>query len=329
MRGLLLAATAAAMAVALAGCGGAVDTTKVTYERTTVPAGQGGGSAGTSTSGEPKANDPAFTIEKLRTLDPCALLTKDLLASVGEPDENNQGDFSECGNYMTDSEGANLSITLTLGDNVSNAQDADGNIGGLPALESELDSGDACFNTVVTSTQPNVGITVQAGGEAEKLCEAGKTVLTGVVDRIRNDPPTYDTPKGTLLELDPCEAIKDATLRTTLGSGTDAGAPYNLHWCNWRSGTANLGLWLRLGYDPAQGSGGQAVPLGGGVTGYKKTTTSAAASCELQWAHRKFGGDDSEIVQIFYDKQKPAKGEDPCVAAQNLAKTLISTLPKA
>jgi hypothetical protein len=328
VRGLLLAATAAGLAVVLTACGGAVDTAKITYQRTTVPAGQDG-TGGGSTAGEPSTNDPAFTNEKLRLLDPCALLTDDLLASVGEPADNNRGDFAQCGNYMKDTDGADLSITLTLGENVSNAQEADQNIGGLPALENELDSGDACFVTAVTSTLPNFGISIQAGGDSKKLCEAGRTVLTGVVDRIRSDPPNYDNPKGTLLGVDPCASVKDATLQTVLGSGVDAGAPYNLHWCNWHGSTANLGVWLRLGYDPTKGSGGEPVPLGGGITGYKTTTTSSAASCELQWKHRAFAGDDTEIVHVFFDKQKPKKGEDVCKPALSLAKTLISTLPKA
>ncbi|HEV7647903.1 MAG TPA: DUF3558 family protein [Actinophytocola sp.] len=331
MRGLLLAATGALLAVVLVGCGQSVDTAKVTYQRTTVPAGQGGGdgSEGATATGEPRTNDPAFTTDKLRTMDPCGLLTKDILSNVGDPVDNDRGDFAECSNYMKDSAGDNLSITLTLGDNVSNAQDADQNIGGLPAIESELDSGDACFVTVVTATQPNVGIAIQAGGEAKDLCKAGRTVMTGVVDLIRTDPPAYEKAKGTLIDLDPCDVVKDATLRSVLGSGADAGAAYNLHWCNWHSSTTNLGVWLRLGYDPAKGTSGQAVPLGGGVTGYQSKTTSSAASCELQWAHRRFSGDDTEIVHIFLDKQKPKKGEDPCKPAVSLAKTLITTLPKA
>jgi hypothetical protein len=327
VRGLLLAATGAALAVVLTACGTAVDTAKVTYQRTTVPAGQEG-TGGGSTAGDPTTNDTAFTNDTLRTLDPCALLTDDLLSSVGDPEDNNRGDFGECSNYMKDADGADLSISLTLGENVSNAQEADQNIGGLPALENELDSGDACFVTAVTSTLPNFGITIQAGGESKELCKAGRTVLTGVVDRIRSDPPTYDQAKGTLVEINPCDAVKDATLRTVLGSGVDAGAPYNLHWCNWHGSAANLGLWLRLGYDPSKG-GGQPVALGGGITGYKTTTTSSAASCELQWGHRRFAADDTEIVHIFYDKQKPQKGEDVCKPAVALAKTLISTLPKA
>jgi uncharacterized protein DUF3558 len=332
VRGLLRTAAVAGLSTvlagALAGCGATVDTAKVTFKRTTVPAGQDTGTGGATASGTPRTNDPAFTNEKLRTMDPCGLLTDDILSQVGDPADNDRSDFGECGNYMKDPDGEDLSISLTLGGDVPNTQDADKNIGGLPAIESELDSGDACFITVVTSTKPNFGITIQAGGESKKLCEAGRTVMTGVVDLIRNDPPKYDTPKGTLVSVDPCQVAKDATLRTVLGDGVDAGNPYNLHWCNWQGANGTLGVWLRVGYDPAKSSSGQAVSLGGGVTAYKSTTTASAASCELQWKHRAFTGDQVEIVHIFLDQQKVAKGVDPCKPAITLAKSLITTLPK-
>lgn len=332
MRGLHVAAGAAALAVVsvvLASCGAAVDTAKVTYQRTTVPAGQGGEQSETAT-GEPRTDDPAFTPEKLRTLDPCGLLTDDILANVGEPADSDRGDFAECGNYMADSDGEELNISLTIGDNINNAEEADQNIGGLPALESELDGGDACFVSVLTSTDPNIGITIQASGQAKDLCGAGRTVLTGIVDLVRTDPPAYETPPGTLLEVDVCEAVKDATLKTVLGDDVGTGVPYKLHWCNWNAGSVSLGVWLRLGYDPAtNSSGGAPVSLGSGVTAYKSTTTSAAASCELQWKHRQFAGEDTEIVHIFLDGQKRVKGQDPCKPALTLAKTLLSTLPKS
>jgi hypothetical protein len=329
VRGPLLIAAAGLLAVVLVGCGGAVDTAKVTFQRTTVPAGQTAGGGGSANNGEPQTNDPAFTNEKLRTLDPCGLLTKDILASVGDPVDNDRSDFASCANYMKDPAGDGLNITLTVGENVSNSQSADQQIGGLPAIENELDSGEACFQTVITSTLPAFGITVQAGGEAKDLCDAGRTVLTGVVDLIRNDPPAYPEAKGTLLVLDPCEVVEDDTLRTALGDGVDAGAPYNIHWCNWHSSAANLGVWLRLGFDPAKGSDGHPVSLGGGITGYTSTTTSSPGTCELQWGHRQFEGDDTEIVHLFYDKLDAAKGDDPCKPTINLAKTLITTLPKA
>lgn len=326
MRRYLLAATLTAVAVT-AGCGGAVDTTKVTYQRTTVPAGQANAS-GRAGDGEPRSNDPAFTMDKLRTLDPCGLLTKDLLANVGTPADNNRSDFSECANFMADPDGEDLSITLTLGDSAGAAADAEQNIGGLPAMENELDSGDACFVTVVTSTSPNFGISIQAGGNGKDLCAAGRTVMTGVIDKIRADAPVYAVAKGTLLEHDPCTILDEAALKPALGDDFDS-SPYNLHWCNWNSTTASVGLWFRLGYDPAAaGSSGTPVDLGKGVTGYQQATKNEVASCEIEWAHKPFAGEDTEIVEVFYDNPKPKAGEDPCRGTQALAKTLVDTLPK-
>lgn len=325
VRGIL---SVVATLLLVAGCGAQVDTAKVTYPRTTVPAGQVPTESTASTeTGEARTNDPAFTPEKLRAVNPCGLLDDDLLEELGQPADNNHNGFSECANYMEDKEGQELNITLTLGDTVSNAVDADQNVGGLPALENMLDTGDACFVTVVTSTSPNFGMSVQISGGVEDLCEVGHTVMTSVVERIRTDPPAYDLAKGTLIDLDPCTLFEPDALAEHLGGVTDH-APYNLHWCNWDSKAAALGVWLRLGYDPGKGGDGSPVDLGGGITGYQEKTVSAAASCQLEWKHRPFAGDDVEVVMLTYEKHEAKEGEDPCAPAQAIAKTLIPALPR-
>lgn len=326
VRGIL---SVAATLLLVAGCGAQVDTAKVTYPRTTVPAGEvpTESTAGTETA-EPRTNDPAFTPEKLRLINPCGLLTDDLLEEFGRPADNNHNGFSECANYMKDTEGRELNITLTLGDTVSNAVDADQNVGGLPALENMLDTGDACFVTVVTSTSPNFGMSVQVGGENEDLCEVGRTVMTSVVERIRTEPPNYDLAKGTLIDVDPCTLVEPEALTDSLGGEVD-NSPYNLHWCNWESQAATLGVWMRLGYDPGAGSDGSPVDLGGGVTAYQEKTVSAAATCQLKWKHRPFAGDDVEVVMLTYEKREAKEDEDPCAQGQAIAKTLITALPRA
>jgi hypothetical protein len=174
----------------LGGCGETVDTAKQTFPRSTVPAGEGGDRTGST--GTPKANDPAFSNDKLRKLEPCGLLTDDILAAVGTPADNETEDFGDCSNYMKDKDGKDLSITLYVGETINGAEGADKNIGGLPALESELDDGSACFVNAITSTNPNIGLRVQVGGEGDDLCGTGRTVLTGVVDLIREDAPARE-----------------------------------------------------------------------------------------------------------------------------------------
>ena len=331
MRGVHVVLTALAAAVALivlAGCGGPVDTAKETYTRTTVPAGAGIG-GGTNT-GKPKTNDAAFTNEKLRELDPCGLLTEDLLASVGTPADNSLQDYGSCSNYMEDKDGKELSITLYVGETVSNAEDADKNIGGLPALENPLDDGSACFTTVVTSTNPNFGIKVQVGGEGEEeLCVIGTTVMTSVVDLIRTDPPVLDIKRGSLIDADPCTLLEQDTVDTTLGIESEI-VPYTLHWCNWSGDSVNLGIWFRTGYDPKDSStAGTPVDLGSGITGYQEATVGTGVTCRLEWRHRSTGEDGAdEIVAINLDKSETVAGEKDCAATVAVAQHLIPTLPK-
>ncbi|OLF18660.1 hypothetical protein BU204_05200 [Actinophytocola xanthii] len=323
----MLLALAAVLLVA--GCGEPVDTAKVTYPRTTVPAGALPSNDSTSTGGQtPRTNDPAFAPEKLRVLDPCPLLDEELLDQLGSPAENNRGGYSECANYMEDDEGKDLNITLTLGDKVVDADAAEDVIGGLPAMEKMLDGNDACFVTVVTSTSPNYGIVIQTNGGADDLCGAGRKVMTDVVERIRSDSPEYDLARGTLIDLDPCSLFEGDALNENLGGETE-NSPYNLHWCNWTGPTATLGVWLRLGFNPELGGNGDQVDLGGGIKGFQEKTVSTAGSCQLEWKHRPFAGDDVEIVTLTLDIRELKAGADPCAPAQAIAKTLIPALPKA
>jgi len=329
VRGVHIVLTALAAAVVLAGCGAPVDTAKQTYPRTTVPAGAGMDGNGGKTTGKPKTNDPAFTNEKLRELDACGLLTDDLLSSVGTPADNSAQDFGTCSNYMEDKDGGELSVTLYLGETVSNAEDADKNIGGLPALENPLDDGTACFITTVTSTNPNVGIKVQIGGKGDELCKIGTTIMTSAVETIRTDPPKLDVRSGSLITADPCTLLEDAAVDTALGASTDQ-SPYTLHWCNWTGDGVNLGIWFRTGYDPKDSSEpGQPVDLGSGVTAYQEVSTGAGVTCRLEWRHRSTGADGAdEIVSINLDKSSPAAGDNGCPSAVAIAQLLIPALPK-
>jgi hypothetical protein len=317
---------AAVAAVVLAGCGEAVDTAKQTFPRSTVPAGQV--DTGSST-GKPKPNDPTFSNEQLRKLDPCALLSKDILASLGTPAENRMQDFGSCSNYMEDKDGKDLNITIYVGESLNGATDADEEIGGLPAFESELDDGTACFVSAVTATNPNLGLRVQVGGEKEQdLCATGHTVLTGIVTMIRDEPPERDERSGSIASVDPCGLLDPDELKDVVKVETEV-KPYSLHWCNWVGDSVNVGAWFRTGYDPKDSSGkGSPVDLGGGVTAYQ-TATVGAASCRLEWRHRSTGADGAdEIIEVDFDNSKAPAGDNGCPTAVAIAKLLIPALPK-
>ena len=327
MRGAQVVLLAVAASV-LAACGKPVDTAKETFERSTVPAGQI--SAETGATGKPRTNDPVFANDELRKLDPCGLLTDDILAAVGTPAESRVQDFGSCSNYMTDKNDDELSVTIYVGETINGAEGADKNIGGLPAMESELDDHSACFVSVITSTNPNFGIRVQIGGDGEKLCEIGTTVLTAAVELIRTDPPVRQDKRGTIAATDPCTLVDAAAMNTALGEETTI-SPYSLHWCNWVGEKVNGGIWFRTGYDPKDSSvdPGTPVDLGGGVTGYQKGTVESSASCRLEWRHRSTGDDGAdEIIEVDVDKREPAAGDNGCPTAIAVAKLLIPALPK-
>jgi hypothetical protein len=326
----VLTTLTAVAAVVLAGCGESVDTAKQTFPRSTVPAGQV--ESRTSSTGTPKANDPAFSNEVLRGLEPCGLLTDDILSAVGTPDRSEPQDFGDCANYMKDKDGEDLSVTLYVGDTIGGADDADDNIGGLPGFESKLDDGSACFVNAITSTNPNIGLRLQIAGGRDDLCELGRTILTGVVDLIREDPPERDKETGSIATLDPCTLLEANALKTVLGGAETDVSPYTLHWCNWIGDDVSVGVWFRTGYDPKDSTvdPGTPVDLGNGLTVYQTVDTDdEEASCYVEWRHRSTGVDgEDEIIEVDFVNSKPPAGDNGCATTAELAKLLVPALPK-
>jgi Protein of unknown function (DUF3558) len=311
---------------ALTGCGTEVDLTKQTFQRTTVPAVAPGT---TSASGASTATDAAFTSARLRQVDACALLDKQTLSEVGAPAQSSLADFATCSNYMSDPAGNELNITLTLGEGlIEDPREADKNIGGLPAIEQELDDNSACFLTAVTETSPAKGIRVQVGGDAPDHCDVGRTVLKAVVTRIRESPPRYSTANGSLVEVDPCGLLGEQEVKAALGAGGRP-SPANLHWCTWHADGADLWVWLRHGADPAApvDQGVSKVDIGG-MTAYQELETNSSAKCTIEWAHRRLASGMAEVASVSFTRFTPRDGEDVCAKVLPVAQAVVAKLPK-
>jgi Protein of unknown function (DUF3558) len=319
-----------AAALCLAGCASKVDLSKVTYIRTTVPPAHGTRTSTPKTSG-PNANE-AFSAAKLREVDACALLDKDLLSKVGVPDEPDVTDFSRCSHFMKDKAGKDLNITVTVGEGLyEDPADAKGNVGGLPAIESELDDRSACFETAVTQTSPARGIKVQVGGKAANMCDVGRTVLTAVVDRIRTDPPKYQLKPGSLIPVDPCAQLVESDVVGLLGSGAET-KPTNLHWCTWSLKDAQLWVWLSNGVDPAKVADPaktKQVDVAGVSAIQELDNSSGGAKCSIEWAHLGLGASDAEVVNATFIRSTAQAGGDACAKASAIARTLVPKLPKS
>lgn len=319
-----------AAALCVAGCGSKTDLSKVTYTRTTVPPAGGPKTSQTKTTGTPGTNE-AFSAAKLREIDACALLDKDLLSKVGVPDEPDVTDFSRCSHFMKDKEGKDLNITVTVGEGLyEDPADAKGNVGGLPAIESELDDKTACFETAVTESAPARGIKVQIGGKAANMCDVGRTVLTAVVNRIRTDPPKYQRKPGSLILVDPCAQLTEADVTELLGGKAEV-RPTNLHWCSWSLKDAELWVWLSSGVDPAKVADPaktKKVDIAG-VSAIQELDSSSGAKCSIEWAHLGLGGSDAEVVNATFIRSTAQAGEDACAKAGSIARTLVPKLPKS
>jgi hypothetical protein len=319
----------------LAGCASKVDLAKVTYTRTTVPAAERDSddpnTSESNSTGTPKANDPAFTAEKLRLLDACALMDKNTLSGVGTPDENDVTDFSRCSNFMKDPAGKDLNISLTVGESLLEDPDkADKNIGGLPAIVSELDDKTACFVTAVTETDPKRGIRFQIGGKADNMCDVGTKLLDAVIRRIRSDAPKYVAKKGSVIELDPCTLASEAEATAQL-DGAAKVVPSSLHWCAWNHSGAEIWVWLRIGVDPAKSADPaktSKVDING-ISAIQELADSSGSKCEVTWSHLPLDGSFAEVVSVQYLRYGDKKaGEDTCAKAQAMAKIVAPKLPK-
>lgn len=326
----MIALVPLALAVLItAGCGAGVDLAKSASPRKTVPLNQAGsGDSGVSGPVEEAALAP----DKLRVVDPCQLINKDTLAEFGEPAESDPVGFDGCSNYMKDTQGKDLNITLRLGYGVSSSliDQASASVEGLPAIE-ERQGGDTCFFTAVTSSEPPMGAQVYVRGK--QSCQVGRQLARAVITQLRSSPPLYPQPPGNLVSQDPCAGLNDDAAAGVVGDGASH-SMVGLHSCQWQANAATLDVTYKSTLAPGPSEGEtdppQQVDLNG-VQAYQKPSVDADfASCELSWAHKKspdkFG--DSEVVTLQYNKSEPAKGEDPCGKLHGAAKALIGALPK-
>ncbi|OLR91377.1 hypothetical protein BJP25_26425 [Actinokineospora bangkokensis] len=323
-------AVAGGLVAVLAACG--TDLARSSGPRSTVPAAEG--LAGPATTGTPQpGGGDAFSAASLRRVNPCGLLDEEVLAQFGTPARSRLRDFGLCSNYMKDPAGRDLNFTLTVGDS-SLARKPEGSlkVGGLPTAESELDDKSACFLTAITETNPSRGITIQLGSDTPGgLCDPARKVLESAVNEVRDAKPPLEVQKGSLVDLDPCTTLDDATITTAIGDGATKN-PTSLHTCAYNNRGVALRLDFTISNDPddlAEAAETTPVDLGG-IRAQQKSEVRSSARCELSWAHVKFEGAEgtSEVVNLDFTRYQPQAGEDPCTTLQAVAKALIPKLPQ-
>lgn len=312
------------------GCG--PELTKVTHERTTVPPQPGSG--GTGPVPEGPVNEPALSPQKLREVDGCELLKGDAVTQLGAPKEPIGTGPDICSVTITDPGGKEIRVSLTVGESMyGGLQQATGGLDGLPLTESRQDK--SCFDKVLTSEDPDIGIGVQVSYSDGEPCGAGRKVLSKIIQRLKNDPPRLSAESGSLLTLDPCKVMPKAALTKVLGEAQTS-TPVTLHGCvtsatSPAGGSASLNF--TFAYPPLGSSSSKEVELTASITALQTYYDPKNEQCQVEWEHKEFSSSssrDGESVRVDYSNYTgDGRATDACKKAVQLAKAVAGKLPKA
>ncbi len=326
----------AAAALLLAGCATGPGLAKSHSARRTVPAGAEATSTEPSVKSSAQPNkpaDPAFAAERLRLIDPCAVIGRDVLETVGTPSRYSSSSYTRCSNFMKDRSNKTLSITLDLGYSLlsSEVKNATKQVAGLKSVEQKLNSS-ACFVSVITQENPPQAVRVQigTGTDGAEPCEPGRKIAEGAIRKLKGNPQRYSPPKGSPVEVDPCAVVEKADLTTPLGASPRS-QPFGLHTCSWSGQSAQVQLefkTMRIPSDLKFNDKQTEVDLGGAVKGYAVFRDGPFPTCEITVVRTKDSNSNGEVAQFTAAGSKE-KEFDRCQVAAGLAKAVLPKLPKA
>ncbi|MDX8030921.1 hypothetical protein SK803_11895 [Lentzea sp. BCCO 10_0856] len=329
------AAVVAAAALLMAGCATGPGLAKTNSPRRTVQAGADATSTDPSTKSSAQPNkpvEPAFAAERLRLVNPCALIEKDVLQTVGTPSKYSSSSYTRCTNYMKDKAGKTLNITMDIGYSVTSTElkNATKQLAGLKSSEQKLTT--SCAIAAVTQENPAQAarISVGTGSDGGDACEPARKVLEGAVRKLRGNPQKYNPPKGSPVEVDPCTIVEKSTLAPVLGASPRQLA-FGLHQCSWSGQGAEMQIEFKTARIPKDGkfdSKSVEVDLGNGVKGYQALKDGPFPTCELVVVRTKDASDAGEIVEFQLGASKD-KELDRCAAVQTFGKAVLPSLPAA
>ncbi|MGW6934755.1 DUF3558 family protein [Lentzea sp. NPDC054927] len=329
------AAVVAAAALLMAGCATGPGLAKTNSPRRTVQAGADATSTEPSTKSSAQPNkpvDPAFASERLRLVNPCALIEKDVLQTVGTPSKYSSSSYTRCSNYMKNKAGKTLNITMDIGYSMTSTEvkNATKQLAGLKSSEQKLTN--SCAVAVVTQENPAQAarVSVGTGSDGGEACEPARKVLEGAVRKLRGNPQKYSPPKGSPVEVDPCTIVEKATLAPVLGASPRQLA-FGLHQCSWSGQNAQMQIEFKTARIPKDGkfdSKSVEVDLGNGLKGYQALKDGPFPTCELVVVRTKDASDAGEIVEFQLGASKD-KELDRCAAVQTFGKAVLPSLPAA
>ncbi|HWC83317.1 MAG TPA: hypothetical protein VG756_25445 [Pseudonocardiaceae bacterium] len=316
--GAVLALCALAL---VAGCAARPNLAKATFPRTTVPASGSSVSGGSSSSG---ATNVTFSLATLSRTDPCGLLDNSTLAALGAPAAPSASGFDACSDYMKDTGGNELNVTVTLGSSIDDTPNTV--IFGMPVAEKPLADGSGCYERIITQNTPTEGIEIEVDGKDP--CTPARKLAQTVVSRMRTNPPTRSDYENSLAGYDPCKVVDDNTAAATVGANPSKSRD-SLYKCDWQGADTDLTVAFALDQDPKTDDAlGTPMPvdLGNGITAYSVLTTDVFPACEVKWIVKPGGSDANQIADVEFDDINKIN-VDVCAKADAVAKVVQSNLP--
>jgi hypothetical protein len=306
---------AAALVLSLAGCAGQVDLSKTVTPRTTVQA-----------SG-------SFNEEALRMVEPCSLLTDEVITSIGKrrsTSAENRTGYSECTMPITDKETGKQTVNLTIkigADLLSAPKQTSKSVRGLGVYETRGTT--SCTQSAITDRDKGIGVVAQVFWESGDPCGAATKLLESSLSTMIQKPPLYPDTPGSLVKLDPCTGFDDATLKSLVGNDVEK-SPYGIRSCNFRVRLTYASLEYTIDGDPMTGNSSR-KPVKVDVTDKVKGATQYQGltpnKCYIEWVHRALAGNRGENVKVGFERPSSEPGTDPCVKAMEAARAIAPKLP--
>ncbi|MBP2323236.1 hypothetical protein JOF56_003621 [Kibdelosporangium banguiense] len=307
---------ATALVTALAGCAGQVDLSKTVTPRTTVKA-----------SG-------SFEDEALRMVEPCGLLTDQVVDSIGKKrssSNTNRSGYSECSMTITDkaTEKQTINLTIKVGAGLLGApKQTSKSIRGLGVFETSASS--SCTQSAITNKE--TGITAQVFWEGGDTCGSATKLLESAIRQIAGNPPVYQDTPGSLVKLEPCAAIDDATARTIFGAAASK-TPYGIRSCLYQADLTVVALDYTIDSDPYTSNsarGAVRVDVTDKIKGAAQYRSIISQKrCVIEWVHRALSGNRNENVRVAFERTPEDPKEDPCAKTLEAARAVAGKLAKS
>ncbi|AXB46463.1 serine/threonine-protein kinase [Amycolatopsis albispora] len=250
----------------------------------------------------------ALTPERLLRVDPCRVLDGDY-----EPDDR------AVRTYSCPYQGkGDVNVELVLGNplETTGIRTSPTVIEGQGVLLNDISGG--CEAMVRLPSRPGSSVMVTNSSRDGDPCAVAETALTRALHRLRDPAVDRQVPPGSVLPVDPCAVLDDATTQRILGAAVKPESKA-LRRCEW-AGQDTLTLHLDVMYPDTEGVG---IDLGGIPARRTEATGGGPVTCTINWTHRGTGDGETDQVRVSYTSSVNA-----CGKAEEAAKSVIPKLPK-